>query len=88
MFFKYNLLLSQENFNDLIHALKFNQTILDERTRKDSIKLIDCFFNKSKITKQNDIEMITICLTELQLQDLLLQLTSTTGYFLGNGKEN
>lgn len=88
MLFKYNLLLSENDFNDLLNSLKFNQSNFDKETQKESIKLVKYFVDESKFVKQNDIEMATICLTDLQMQELVLQLVTTNSYFFNREKLN
>lgn len=84
MFFKYNLLLNENDFNDILHSLKFNQSICNFPTRKESIKLLTCFMDKSKLVKQNNIDMVTICLSDLEIQELIIQLSTTNSHFLNS----
>lgn len=88
MFFKYNLLLSEEDFNDLLHSLKFNQSIFDDKTKIQSSKLIDYFMKKSKIIKQQNMDMVTIYLSDLQMQELVIQLSTTNAHFLNREQFN
>ncbi len=68
MFFKYNLTLDDNGFNDLMQALKFNEEYLDSYIAK---KLSEsCLKDKRRVGNK----IVEIPLTDKKLSELIQQL--------------
>lgn len=76
MFFKYNLCLYENSFDELIKSLDFNEKQLDSCIAK---KLKGGFINGAKQGKNGIIE---ISLSDKILQELIFQLLRTNNYLL------